>query len=95
MSGLSYFYSENKVELGGFIRGKEGQIIGLEASARFEVLDLRGRSGTLWVIGGIELSSYLYSFRKKGLHFCYMPKGCAQTEGKAAWYLDPKKYLSN
>ena len=55
-------------------------------SLRLEVVDMRGRGGALWVIGGKELGAVLSTLSKKGLRFDYAPKGSVSTGHHPAWY---------
>ncbi|MEI4828328.1 hypothetical protein WAX78_02490 [Bacillus sp. FJAT-53711] len=56
-------------------------------SQNVKMIDKRNRGGTLWVIGGLELSKILFPLQEHKVYFRYMAKGNRTTKNKPAWFL--------
>lgn len=52
-----------------------------------DVIDKRATGGSLWVLGGKELSSFFNDLRIKGYHFKFTKNGSRSTKRKPAWYI--------
>jgi very-short-patch-repair endonuclease/DNA polymerase III delta prime subunit len=61
--------------------------IDLCKTKRLEFIDKRQQGGTLWIIGGEELTSIISEFQNLGYRFKYMKAGIATTSRRPAWYL--------
>lgn len=51
------------------------------------VLDKRPSGGTLWALGGSELSPIMHRLKAKGIVFVFTQKGGKATDYKMGWYL--------
>ncbi|UCZ53461.1 DUF4145 domain-containing protein [Bacillus shivajii] len=68
------------VTLAGYLKQKQ-----------LEVIDKREGGGTLWVVGGWELSDLLLPLKKQKVYFRFAKKGSQATKHKPAWFLMGKK----
>lgn len=53
---------------------------------KLELIDMRDEGGSLWIIGGKELSSILNDLKQKEIRFLYTNKGSTFTNYRPAWY---------
>ena len=49
-------------------------------------IDKRESGGSLWIIGGKELSKFVSTCRSKGVNFTFKPDGARATKGKPGWW---------
>lgn len=56
-----------------------------------EIVDKREQGGSLWAIGGKELSGVMSELKKQGFVFIFSLKGSKATNGQPAWYLKSMK----
>ena len=56
-----------------------------------EVADKRPKGGSLWVVGGLELTQIMKEVSKKGYRFTYSAKGGKSTKNVAAWFCNKRE----
>lgn len=52
----------------------------------YEVIDKRDNGGSLWLVGGKELTPLIEELKKKEIHFSYTENGSRSTKKRPAWF---------
>lgn len=61
-------------------------VIFLLKTEGIQYVDKRANGGSLWIIGGEELSEFVSTIRPLGYHFIYKEEGGRATKGKPGWW---------
>lgn len=61
-------------------------VISLIEQSGVPYVDKRKNNGSLWIIGGEELSALVAKCNESGAKFTYKPDGGRATKGKPGWW---------
>jgi hypothetical protein len=83
---------KHQVETSNNIVNKtEFNLLSYLQGTKFEVIDKRPLGGSLWIVGGNEISNQLTELKKNGVQFIFAKNGSKSTKNRPAWFTTSKK----